>query len=239
MQNKTLHIANIGTIVFVRSRRAKRLNISMKPFQAVRVAVPRGVSYTHAEKFVYKRLDWIKRHRLRMQEAENKRTIFDEHTQFVTRHHQLHIVRSDSETLVVRVGKGTIHVICPYSIEITNQEVQTIIREGIERAWRKEAKAYLPGRVKALAAQHGFTYKQVFIKNTKTRWGSCSSKNNINLSLHLMRLPDYLIDYIILHELVHTVVKSHGQKFWSLLDKITGNARKLDAEVKHYDMRIY
>jgi len=239
VQNKTLNITNIGTIVFVRSHRAKRLNITIKPFQGVRVAVPRGVSYTNAEKFVYERLDWIKRHYLKTQEIENKRTIFDKRTQFATRHHQLRIVRSNLGKLVVRVGNGMIKVNCPYSMEITDQEVQTTIREGIERAWRKEAKAYLPGRVKALAARHGFTYKQLFIKNTKTRWGSCSSKNNINLSLHLMRLPDYLIDYIILHELTHTVVKNHGHKFWSLLDKITGNARKLDVEMRKYNIRIY
>jgi predicted metal-dependent hydrolase len=239
VQNKTLHIPNIGAIVLVRSHRAKRLNITMKPFREVRVAVPRGISYAHAEKFVYKRLDWIKRHRLRVQEVENKLTIFDEHTQFATRDHQLQIEKSDSDKLIIRVGNGRIHINCPRSMEITAQEVQAAIREGIERAWRKEAKAYLPGRVKALAAQHGFVYKQVFIKNTKTRWGSCSSKNNINLSLHLMRLPDHLVDYVILHELVHTAVKNHGRQFWRLLDEATGNARELEMEMKNHGLRIY
>jgi predicted metal-dependent hydrolase len=239
VQNKTLYLTDIGTIVFVKSRRAKRLNITMKPFQGVRVAVPRGVSYAHAEQFVYQRLDWIKHHHLRMQEAEGKLTIFDEHTQFNTRNHQLHIERKNSAKLVVRVTDDMVHVNCPHSMEITAQEVQTAIREGIERAWRKEAKAYLPRRVKTLAVQHGFTYRQTFIKNMKTRWGSCSAKNNINLSLHLMRLPDDLIDYIILHELVHTVIKNHGHKFRSLLDHISGDNRRLDAEMKNYNMRIY
>jgi hypothetical protein len=104
---------------------------------------------------------------------------------------------------------------------------------------RKEAKDHLPLRVEALAAKHNFTYKNVAIKNSKTRWGSCSFDNNINLSLHLMRLPDHLVDYVILHELVHTKIKNHSSDFWQLLDIVSGDAKKLDREVKGYSIPIY
>ena len=117
--------------------------------------------------------------------------------------------------------------------------MQLAIRQAIELAWRKEAKKLLPGRVKELAAAHNFEYKNVAIKNSKTRWGSCSFDNKINLSLHLMRLPDHLVDYVILHELVHTKVKTHSKDFWQLLDIVSGDARKLDREVKAYGIKIY
>ena len=117
--------------------------------------------------------------------------------------------------------------------------MQNAIRQAIELAWRKEAKIHLPDRVKVLAAAHKFEYKNVAIKNSKTRWGSCSFDNNINLSLHLMRLPDHLVDYVILHELVHTRVKNHSKDFWHLLDIVSGDARKLDREVKGYGIKIY
>ena len=90
-----------------------------------------------------------------------------------------------------------------------------------------------------LAEKHNFKYKKVAIKNAKTRWGSCSYVNNINLSLHLMRLPDYLIDYVILHELVHTKIKNHSKDFWHFLDYVSGNAKKLDKELKDYRTHIY
>ena len=77
------------------------------------------------------------------------------------------------------------------------------------------------------------------IKNTKTRWGSCSFKNNINLSLHLMRLREELIDYVILHELVHTKVKNHSIEFWTTLDIHCPNSKNLDRELKKYSLRIF
>ena len=85
-----------------------------------------------------------------------------------------------------------------------------------------------------LAEKFGFNYNKLFIKNLRSRWGSCSNRNNINLNLQLMRLPDKLIDYVILHELVHTEEKNHGEKFWAKLDAITGNAKVLAIEMKKY-----
>ncbi|MCK4466289.1 MAG: M48 family metallopeptidase, partial [Bacteroidales bacterium] len=70
-------------------------------------------------------------------------------------------------------------------------------------------------------------------------WGSCSSRNNINLNLHIMRLPEKLADYIILHELTHTVHKNHGKKFWSLLTEFTGDGKGLAKELRNYDIQIF
>ena len=79
----------------------------------------------------------------------------------------------------------------------------------------------------------------MIIKNNKTRWGSCSHRNNINLSLHLMRLPEHLIDYIIAHELVHTVHKNHSNKFWKDLENVFPGAKAADRELKDYRIDIY
>ena len=123
--------------------------------------------------------------------------------------------------------------------EIQSIESQDYIRNIIEKILRIEAKSYLPKRVDELAKKHNFTYQKLAIKNTKTRWGSCSFKNNINLSLHLMRLREELIDYVILHELVHTKVKNHSREFWTTLDIHCPKSKSLDRELKKYSLRFF
>ncbi|MBN2009540.1 M48 family metallopeptidase [candidate division KSB1 bacterium] len=96
------------------------------------------------------------------------------------------------------------------------------------------AKQALITRLEELARQYGFTYGRVFIRQQRTRWGSCSQQNNINLNIRLMQLPVHLRDYVIIHELVHTRVKNHSKEFWSTLDKFVGNSKALDKELKQY-----
>jgi len=238
MKEKLLNIQGIDVTLFS-SKRAKRLSITIKPFTGVRVSVPRYVSFKKAKQATEERIDWIKSHLSKMKKAEDLFTVFNLDTKFQTRTHHLVMKVSDIDTLRSIVRNNKISVTIPQSNKIADAEVQTEIRKAIERAWRKEAKEYLPARVKVLAEKHKFSFKNVAIKNTKTRWGSCSFSNNINLSLHLMRLPDHLVDYVILHELVHTKVKNHSKDFWQLLDIVSGNARKLDREVKEYRIQIY
>lgn len=69
-----------------------------------------------------------------------------------------------------------------------------------------------------IALSSPFSYNRLFIKNNRSNWGSCSSKRNINLNMHLVRLPDELCDYVIIHELCHLVYPNHGKKFHTLMD---------------------
>jgi len=97
---------------------------------------------------------------------------------------------------------------------------------------RDEAGKILTERLAAIARKHGYRYNRVSIRNQKTRWGSCSSRNNISLNMKLTLLPDELRDYIILHELVHTRVKNHGPDFWQEMLRVEPDAESLDRRMK-------
>jgi hypothetical protein len=99
---------------------------------------------------------------------------------------------------------------------------------------RKTARNSLVARLDELCERHGFRYNRVFVRSQKTRWGSCSGSNNINLNINLVRLPAGLMDYAILHELVHTRVMNHGKRFWEELDRLVGDAKELDRELRKY-----
>ena len=110
-------------------------------------------------------------------------------------------------------------------------------KEGHEIS-HSQARSILVQRLELLAARHGFTFNRVFIRNQKTRWGSCSHKNNINLNAKLVQLPQSLMDYTILHELVHTRIKNHGPQFWEALSKCVRNPKELDRELNAYWMML-
>jgi predicted metal-dependent hydrolase len=107
-----------------------------------------------------------------------------------------------------------------------------------ERINKTAARRKLIHRLEELADWHGFSYNKVFIRNQKTRWGSCSASNNINLNMKLALLPDELIDYVILHELLHTRIKNHSREFWTELDRLVGNAKHYAKQLKEYGLGL-
>ena len=107
--------------------------------------------------------------------------------------------------------------------------------DGIDKA---KAKAILTRRLKQLADKHGFSYNRVFIRNQKTRWGSCSNLRNISLNMKLVKLPDELINYVILHELVHTRKKDHSKAFWAEMDKLVGNGKQTSLRLRNHGIEL-
>lgn len=186
--SRTIHINDIGPVLFERSRRAKHISISLRPFSGIRVAVPNGMSYRQAEEFVYFKEKWIRKHLGKIRQFEKQR-------------------EAGSEAVA-----------------------------AIDRA---EAKTYLISRLRELAGKHGFTFGDVSVRNQKTRWGSCSYRNNVSLNMKIVLLPEDLQDYILLHELVHTRIKDHSPRFWGELDKLVGDARAIAARLRQYRLDLY
>lgn len=106
--------------------------------------------------------------------------------------------------------------------------------EEMPIAGRAQAHRLLVGRLRELAERHGFQFNRVSVKNQRTLWGSCSTRNNINLNVNLLRLPEELRDYVILHELVHTRHKNHSRAFWSDLDRFVGDAKGLQRHLRKF-----
>lgn len=78
-----------------------------------------------------------------------------------------------------------------------------------------------------------FRYNRIAIKNNISNWGSCSSKRNMNLNMHLIRLPEALMNYVIAHELCHLVYFDHSRNFHSIMNAVTdGKERQLERALK-------
>ena len=111
---------------------------------------------------------------------------------------------------------------------------QINLKDHLQSINVSHAKRELIDRLRYLADRDGFAYNKISIRNQKTRWGSCSSDNNISLNIKLICLPKDLIDYVILHELTHTKIKNHSLSFWSFLNQYIPDAKKKDRALKRY-----
>lgn len=124
-------------------------------------------------------------------------------------------------------------LMCPEDTDYEKR--QEWLRRVITNAVHEEAKSKLPLRLEMLAVEHGFKYAGCSVRNSHTRWGSCSGKGNISLSIYLVLLDDELIDYVLLHELCHTVEMNHGERFWGMLDNLCkGKSKELRGKLKKH-----
>jgi len=234
---KEIQISGIGSIKITKKRGLKRMTLSVKVSGEVKMSIPYIVSFSSAEKFIVEKKDWIIKSQKKISEKENLKTIFSPETIFSTKKHKIVFI-PDIKTRII-ITSEYIKVYYAQRNMFMNENFQKYIRKSIIETLRIEAKEFLPTRTSLLANNHNFKFEKVSVRNAKTRWGSCSGKNNISLNIHLMRLPDRLIDYVILHELCHTTEKNHGKRFWSLLNKVSGNAKGLDKELKRFSPGIF
>ena len=93
--------------------------------------------------------------------------------------------------------------------------------ESLLVEWLKaQARRIIAARVEELAACYGFTYRRIFIRNQRTRWGSCSSRANLSFNFRLVLAPPEVLDYVIVHELAHLRVPNHSRRFWQLVARL-------------------
>lgn len=111
---------------------------------------------------------------------------------------------------------------------------EPLLSPGEIESMREEAKKVLPARLSELARKYSFEYNQVRIKHNVSNWGSCSRKGNINLNLNLMRVPEDLRDYVILHELCHLRHPNHGPEFHTLLESLCPDHRVKEKELRKF-----
>lgn len=95
--------------------------------------------------------------------------------------------------------------------DLTDDKIRELAQEAVE---------HIPTRVAYYASQIGVTYGRITIRNQKTRWGSCSSKGNLNFNCLLMLAPPEVLDYVVVHELCHRKQMNHSKKFWAEVEKI-------------------
>lgn len=227
MPKQVVQIKPIGNVTFSQNRRSKNIKVSVKTDKSVLVSYPFYVSSKEVLSFITKNEDWILHQQKKM---DARKTTIEPNSELKTKLHTVQFIKGTQNRITQKDSEISIIV-----TDFESDECRSFIDHYLTEIYRFEAKRILPIRLVELASKFNFPFNNVTIRNNRRNWGSCSSKNNISLNLQMMKLPDELIDYILLHELVHTKIKNHSSKFWDKLNEITNmQARELAREVHKY-----
>lgn len=233
---KDVYIENIGTVLFRRQSRYVRMSMRISQEGNIVVNIPALISFYTAYKWVLSKTSWINSSRKKII-VSLKQTIFTFDTEYKTYKHTICIVEGNSSVQGNIINIGMHPSIS--RVSIASDKIQLSIRKLIDEVYTQEAKEILPIRICKLADKYNFIFNKLSFRNNKSRWGSCSGEDNISLNIHLMRLPNHLIDYVLLHELSHTIEKNHSIDFWDLLESVCPKSLEYRKELRAYSTTVY
>jgi predicted metal-dependent hydrolase len=116
-----------------------------------------------------------------------------------------------------------------YRGELDRKSYQFVLMDWLQEL----ANSYIVKRTRYLAKRYGFEYKDIRVKSQKTRWGSCSSRKNLNFNWRLILAPRKCLDYVIIHELAHTKQMNHSASFWRLVEECMPDYEKYALWLRH------
>ena len=224
MSVKRVELESIGTVALYKRRGARNVRLSISHDGEVRVTIPTWAPYKVGLDFLKTKTAWI-------QSQQTIPTVL-EHGYRIGKAHHVHFESGQGKTISTRISGNEVRVLLPVGIRWDSPFAQAATKKVGIKALKKEAQQLLPGRLRLLASQHNFEFSDVSIKQLSGRWGSCNERKEIVLNCFLMQLSWELIDYVLIHELVHTKVMAHGPLFWDEINKVLPNAKSLRAQIK-------
>lgn len=190
------------------------------------------ISKEKAEKLILKKAKWILDKLELVSSISETDIVTGARIPYLGRKYYVELVINNGlEQITIDFTESKFKVLLP---ERLNQ--QQALKEAFENFYRDKAKEKMIPRIKKLSKKTGLKYANIKIRKLDKRWGSCTANNTIIINLEAIKLPFSLIDYLIIHELVHTKIKSHTKEFWAGLSKHIPNWKELDD--KMYGMKL-
>jgi len=218
---------NNRRVTVYKRKSSRSLKITLGLNGQVKVSIPRWLPYQAGVDFAISKKDWINANfRPPRQLLPGQPVGKAHHLRFEAK---LACLKASS-----RVTQNEIIISHPIELKASHPLTQAAAKKAATRALRSQAEALLPPRLKSLADKHHLSYSSLNIRQLNGRWGSCDQNQRIILNLFLMQLPWQLIDYVLIHELTHTEILSHGPAFWQAMTARLPNAKELRKELRGY-----
>lgn len=195
----------------IRSRR-KTIELVIRPDGSLLVRAPNRATLDQIRELVYQKADWIRSRK----ELVNQRKRLSSPIEYVDGARffylgvsfPLHIVDQAVSPLSLRDKFFLDRKALPYAAEV------------FEKWYRNQSRSFLTDRVAHYAGSYEFNYGKIRISGARTRWGSCGAKGSLNFSWRLIMAPLDVVDYVVVHELVHLIERNHSARFWGRVEQI-------------------
>ena len=213
------------------SRRARRLRLTVRDGRPLQVTVPRGTGERTLRRFLDESADWIAD---RLDEARER----------AARLQALGLARPGTAWLegrplpVVRVTGRTGATLCGDVVAVAGPDPAA----ALERWYRREARRLVEEAAAHEVDRLGLEYARIAIRGQRTLWGSCSSRGTLSFNWRLALAPPEVLEYVVVHELLHLLEHNHSRAFWALVDEYRPGwrsqmqwLREHGAELQAYD----
>lgn len=223
MASKTYTIESIGDVTVYKRRGTKKLNLRVAN-NKIRVTLPTWLPYSSGVIFAKKNRDWI------IKQINLTPIFFINDGDKIGKNHTF--VIEPGKSLRTKLTDYESIIFLPPHLSINSPKSIIVVKKLIKKTLKQEAEHFLPQRTRTFAGDYGYKVANIRCKSMRSRWGSCNSQKNISLNVYLMTLNWDLIDYVIIHELVHTKHLNHSKKFWQELAVILPDFKQRQKDLK-------
>lgn len=240
MTTTTQHEANLGghrvAYRIIHSKAARRIRLRVG-IHGLEVVQPIGRNRTDVSEFLQRNQAWILGQLQRVEQWRERCAVEElppDELLFRGRRTKLRVERSES------LRRGNL-------VEIVNGEIRvrrgpastTPASRSLENWLRRTARAELNIQIETFAVRLGEKPARVYVRDQRTKWGSCSSRRNLSFNWRLILAPDFVLNYIVAHEVAHLAVPDHSTRFWLMVKGIFPDTQEAKAWLAANSAQLY
>lgn len=232
LKKKSEPTQSVVPYVLVHPARARRVTLKVEHPNQVIIYAPKKTPIELINKFVNDHQQWIQNQLERLKISHN---LIESDNQIMIFGKKLSKISSNNKTQEQGVYTSNNTLIINYPSSTSAKTIEKEVRLFLKKA----ARTYLYKQTPNLANIMGLTYNSLTLREQKSRWGSCSGKDNLNLNWRLVHYPPAVINYVIIHELAHLVHHDHSINFWNLVAKYDPEYKIHRKYLKKYGVTSY
>lgn len=225
---RVVFVQGIAVHVVVRPR-ARRYNLRLSADGTAHLVIPRRGSRAEALRFLERNERWLLTRHAQWQAQQRARVTWTDGARFLFR----------GEEVVLHVetkGAARRLLFADQVLDVPSEMAD--YREPIQKHLRALAERELPPRTRGLAREQGISVTRITVRGQKTRWGSCSARGTISLNWRLIHAPGHVVDYLIIHELMHRRQMNHSARYWKLVEQACPDYQLAEAWLKATRLQV-